>query len=352
MTVSRREFVRLGGLSLLFAAGGLSTGCKDRTDVFQTSLAHPQLAGQLIAIATSLRGVHALGQHCLGDRSTTDLTETLSARLRQTGAGSLGQALTASAGKDFLAGRVIEFQDWLLSETECLLAALSVAAGGAAEEEASARVYRSFATVKHWGPDRTNQGEIFNVQGDGSGAFWVSLDGDVSDSLVLVLDGMLLVTTVSGSLVTAVVPPSEAQRIVSEPGQYRVELLDVARDWVQPLGALRVDPVTIMATLEDGSSSTAFCKPAAWGPHQAVEGRAFNEQPDGSSAIWVRIGCVPSDTVLLLAGQRLPTTLSTGVVTALVSAELGLARGSYPVELASDAASERLLLGTLDIQGP
>ncbi|MCC5865984.1 MAG: hypothetical protein JJU31_12745 [Wenzhouxiangella sp.] len=352
MTTTRRDFIRLSGLCLFFSASGLSTGCKDRTDVFQASLADPQLNSRLIAIAASLRGVHALGQHCLDGRSTADLTRALNERLHETGAASVGQALVKSARTDFSIGRVIDFQDWLLSETECLLAALGVAVGAGGEEEASGLVYRSFARVSYWGPDRTNQGEIFNIQSDGSGAFWVRLDGDISDSLVLRLDGEPLLTTVSGSLVTAVVAPAEAQRIVSVPGQYRLELLDVARNWVQPLGALRVDPVTVMATLADGTTSRVFCQPADWGPRQAVEGQPFNQQPGGDSAIWVRIDCVPTDTVMQLGAHYLPTTLSDGVVTALVAAEPGLVRGSYPITLISESASERLLLGTLDIQGP
>ncbi len=350
MSTTRRDFVRISGLALLVGVGGLTSACQDRTDVLQTPLAHPNLADRLIAVAVSLRGVHALGQDCLNRQSQDDLTEALIERLQVTRADSLGQALVASARVDFSTGRVYEFQDWLLSETECLLAALSVAVGGGTQEEADELVYRSFLTVKGWGPSRTDQGEVFNAQSDGSGAFWIRVDGEASAAVRVVLDGVPLATTVRGGLITAAVTPVDAQRIVSSPGQYPLELLDIARNWIQSVGALVVDPVTAMATLDDGRISTVFCQPAAWGPQQAVEGVPFNEQPGGESALWIQIECAPTDAVMLLSGQRLPTTVSDGLITALVARDINPPPGGHPVELISDAAGERFMLGLLEIR--
>lgn len=311
---------------------------------------HPDLPEQLALMAAGLSGIHVIGTACLGDRSEREVSEALVARLQETTEDTLELALSSSSRADFKAGRVNEVEGWLLSETECLLAALGVAAGGGAHLEDAGVVQRSFLTVTAWGPDRTYQGQVFNPLSDGRGAIWVTIEGDVSDSVRVVLDGVPLVTQAGVGLLTAAVPEADAQRLVELPGRYAVELLDFAQNWIQPLGELVVEPVPDKSGLSGESVANAFCQPSAWGPKNANFGEPFNEQPGGHSALWVQISCVPADTIVVLDNQVLPTTLSEGLVTAVVARHLELGPGSYPVELRSEQAGESLRLGYLEIR--
>lgn len=95
-----------------------------------------------------------------------------------------------------------------------------------------------FCWIDNWGPRQTSAGKAFNVQPDGSAAFWVQV-ACVPDATVLVLDGVELPTTVSAGdgLVTARVPDAT---LYVEPGTYRVELLDRDSGAVKRVGEFLV----------------------------------------------------------------------------------------------------------------
>jgi hypothetical protein len=44
-----------------------------------------------------------------------------------------------------------------------------------------------------------------------------------------------------------------------------------------------------------------------WGPRETAAGKAFNAQPDGLAAFWVKTDGATPSTVLVLAGRKLPS---------------------------------------------
>jgi hypothetical protein len=92
-----------------------------------------------------------------------------------------------------------------------------------------------------------------------------------------------------------------------------------------------------------------FCQVERWGPDHAPQGQAFNEQPDGSAAFWVRIGCAPKNARLRLDGRELPTTVSTGLVTARVGFYDELSTGDHQLTLHDPDSGETLPIGTFRV---
>jgi hypothetical protein len=68
-----------------------------------------------------------------------------------------------------------------------------------------------------------------------------------------------------------------------------------------------------------------------FGPRQVTSGEPFNEQPDGSWAIWLRLDAPVAaiGTIVLLDGVPLKTSSSTDVVTAVVPPERIKALGKH-----------------------
>lgn len=70
------------------------------------------------------------------------------------------------------------------------------------------------------------------------------------------------------------------------------------------------------------------------GPERIIAGKAFNRQPDGSSAIWMKTSNATSWTVIIFQGHALPTTVENpSKVTARVPEELLPAQGVAEVYL-------------------
>lgn len=60
-----------------------------------------------------------------------------------------------------------------------------------------------------------------------------------------------------------------------------------------------------------------------YGPREVAAGKAFNPQPDGSSALWIKLdqSMEGTDAVISLDGRPLHTSISGDVVTAVVPME-------------------------------
>ena len=78
-------------------------------------------------------------------------------------------------------------------------------------------------SITAWGPNITQAGVAFNVQPDGSAAFWVNVDQDLDGNAYLSLNGFKLKSSVSGKLITAGVPAV----LYAQPGTYPLNVVDV-----------------------------------------------------------------------------------------------------------------------------
>ena len=71
-----------------------------------------------------------------------------------------------------------------------------------------------------------------------------------------------------------------------------------------------------------------------FGPKIVKAGQPFHKQPDGTSAMWVKInGDIDKSAVISLGGVPLKTVVKGDLATALVPAPLYAKPGSYPILL-------------------
>lgn len=350
--MKRREFNGMLGFGLIGMNLGLLAGCGGEDSASTVANPDTDPRGVLQSLATELRGIDFIGPVCDRRLAVADPIGELLNRLPLDGRSML-EAIEIRYAEDFRTGEIIEIDGWKLSRSECLLAAAAARMQGLSEARlAVASGYQDsrFMEIEHWGPNVTTQGDIFNPIGNGRGGFWLRVNSPVNGSMRLVLDGVVLATHFEPGVITASLEPDYMDQIIAEPGVYELALVDESRKLRQSVGMLTVKERPPMATLEDGRVSTVFCEVDRWGPAQAVVDEAFNRQPDGSAAFWVRIGCAPRESVLLLDGVELATMVRSDLVTARVPHYADLERGYHSLVLVDPGSGERLTIGALEVQ--
>ena len=349
----RRDLLQTAGLTFVGLQLGLLAGCGrgDREELAIEVAGDGALAA-LQTLAGELTGIAFVGPVCADQTATEQPLSDLLARLRETGESAIGAALASVLAADLGDGRVVDIDGWQLAESECLLLAGAAEVQGlrsAERTKAGELVFEDFAEIERWGPQNTIEGQVFNPVGDGRGAFWVRIAEPVPGSTRLVLDGVELATHFESGVVTASLDDDHTERVVAEPGLHELLMVDTANNRAQRLGYLTVRPKPPMATRADGSESAVFCEIERWGPDQANQGQAFNEQPNGDAAFWVRIGCAPDSAELVLAGQSLPTTIQSGLVTARVPHYAELETGDHPLMIVDPESGEELEVGVFEV---
>lgn len=83
------------------------------------------------------------------------------------------------------------------------------------------------------------------------------------------------------------------------------------------------------------STAPSSLEITSWGPDSTKAGVAFNKQPDGSAALWIRVNQPLSGDVAAIEfnGVLLQGTVSGNLVTAGVPADLYAKPGSFKVEV-------------------
>lgn len=351
--MKRRTLLWTSGLSFIGLQLGLLAGCgREGSATLATPVEGEAAANALKRLAAGLHGVEFVGPVC-ADHGTADrpLMELLD-RLRASGEPEIGPALAMVIASDVTAGRVIDINGWQFAESECLLLAAAAGLqglGSARRAETDDLVFEDFAEVERWGPRETIEGRIFNPAGNGRGGLWVRVAEPAPAATRLVFGGVELTTHFEPGVITASLEPEHTRKVITNPGLYEVLMVDTARGIAQRVGHLTVRPMPPKATLDDGRQSEVFCKVERWGPDHAPQGQAFNEQPDGSAAFWVRIGCAPESAELVLSDTPLPTTVSSGIVTARVPHYAELATGEHKLTLHDPESGETLTVGTMSI---
>jgi hypothetical protein len=261
---------------------------------------------------------------------------------------NIEQQLEQLIRADFANQRLVDIEGWQLSETECRLAALSIALKGDQTRLAPVAVGLSqgeFVEVANWGPQKTFKGEKFNEQHDGHCGLWFKAQ-ETPASAVLVFAGIHQATQIYADSFTSGLHGDFMQQVIDTPGEYSVELLDKASQVIQKIGTFQVlePPATAEATDLDQ------CEVYSWGPVHAPAGQPFNEQPGGNSAFWVRTNCALADSSLIFAGVKLKTTVRGNVLTASVPAGHELKPGKYPLEIQLGNSERRLKAGDFRVE--
>lgn len=349
----RRTLLQTAGLSFVGLQLGLITGCgRDTAPVLSTDPSSEDARKALRQLANRLRGIEFVGPVCAAEIGDPEPLDTLLASLRATPEITLEAALLARIASDFAAGERLDIAGWQLSRSECLLLAAAATEQGLSEPQRTEQgelQFKPFAEIERWGPKETIEGRIFNPIGNGRGGFWVRVAEPVPGSTRLMLDGVMLATHFEPGVVTASLEPDYMDEVIAKPGMYPLLMVDTARNIAQRVGYLTVRPRPPAATLADGSQSEVFCQVERWGPDHANQGQAFNEQPDGGSAFWVRIGCAPENATLILGDSPLPTTVSTSLVTARVPHYADLPVGDHILKLHDPKSGETLEIGVFRV---
>lgn len=140
--------------------------------------------------------------------------------------------------------------------------------------------------VNDWGPKATVQGAGFNVQADGSSAFWFSLSA-VTGHPVLNIGEQVVQLEVSGNRASARLPD---ERLLHQPGRHPLTLQCAGQPGV-PIGEFIVDAAAGVVQQSAGPAADqrrCAVEVASWGPQSTTVGTPFNQQPDGSSALWLK----------------------------------------------------------------
>ena len=250
---SRRRFLLVVGGGMAALAGGCAKG--DRQTKEGLVAMNLQL-GALIAtghFSADVGGMYleTAGLPANGTFATlhTEVTRDLGKQ-----DGDLLEEIRWRMKKDFAQGRTCRLDGWTLSVTECQLAGLAFLfkeAGGHIEEPAAGPASpisgldeAPIAEVENWGPRFGAVGEGFNLQPDGTSAFWFRF-ADISQHPYQIYFGVSpLRTSVVGDqdLITATVTRKQVEHSSARPGEIPVYLVDMLNDSKQLVGHFRVQP--------------------------------------------------------------------------------------------------------------
>jgi hypothetical protein len=276
-----------------------------------------------------------------------ELSATLEEKLAsQTGDDDIGHRLQEAIQSDFNQDRILDIDGWQLSETECQAAALAASMQGFNEPidvEQTPPVEMKFVEIENWGPQRTLQGESFNEQPDGHSGIWVKAIG-IPASTVLLFSGVTQPTNVYAEHLTSGLRGKFMNTTIGTPGTYTIDLYDRSRHRIQRIGEFEVIKRTAPIPFYK-------CRVADWGPQQATSGEAFNEQPNGASAFWIRTNCALPEAVVVLNDRELKTTIrpNDGLITASLLDGHELPPGQYKVELHYGDGGNMLQVGALNV---
>ena len=223
------------------------------------------LEGRISAYAAQLQDVEALGQeyllsYCGSREAEVDaITKALATGLQERGGSAeldLADELAARVVEDFRADRVVSVNGWVLSSTECRLAALSVLVRGAAKPEQGEHDLQSseqgamsdpflkaevdeMVELEAWGPQSTQVGTPFLQQSDGHSAMWFRVK-DPAQSLKVYVGGQRLLTTITDGLITVAISGKPFERLVAKPTILDVFFYDVVRNTKQYVGEFSI----------------------------------------------------------------------------------------------------------------
>ncbi len=350
--MKRRRFLYLtaGGLAAAGAgaAGGLWLFCPGRDESLTARR-------QLHAFASSMQGVGRAGRAWLevnpGIEPGATVIESLGLQpdellTRRELLVRLEERVTA----DFEQNRLFVHEGWQLSATEARLAALHAALHGPDVSEANEPTFDnapegSLIDVKHFTPQIMEAGQPFQGEGIPQGVIWFGTAGMPAPRMRLVIRGRQLPISATDRGFSSRLPEAIIGELGNNPGEHDLWLYDPVEYRRQKLGTLTVREVT---RKQDG-----FCAVDRWGPESTTAGETFNTQPDGASALWIRVPCFPESTVVTFGGVEIPTTLRPGdglITTHITDHSIYANPGEYPVELLDRETGAREMVGSFIVR--
>ncbi|MDT8439731.1 MAG: hypothetical protein RQ729_12060, partial [Wenzhouxiangellaceae bacterium] len=204
---------------------------------------------------------------------------------------------------------------------------------------------RQLIEVTDYAPRSIADDDSFQHPGLPENVLWFSTTEPPPPRLALILDGTRLGVNAREAGFSVQLPESLRRSLAEQPGAHPIWLYDPVVNQRQPLGELTV--------LAAAKPVTDFCEIENWGPRETRAGQAFNEQPDGASAMWLKSRCFPPDTVVRVGGVAVKTTLRPAdalITTHITDPGLFTTPGELRVELYDPASGRVQPVGTFTVQ--
>ena len=209
------------------------------------------------------------------------------------------------------------------------------APGAATVASAAATAQQSLGMeIAAWGPQQTLPGKPFNVQQDGSSAFWFTVR-NATPTLVVTFDGKPLDTAQasSGSLSALLKPEA-----LNKAGRHEIQILDVATNQGTPKVFFTVGDVTAPAP----APSPTAPQIVTWGPQQTLPGQPFSVQKDGSSAFWFTVRNASPKMVVTFDGKPLATAQAAGgALSAMLKPEALKKAGEHEIRVLDETTGQK-----------
>jgi hypothetical protein len=341
--MKRRTFI-------LFSSGALAIG----TGVF-----YWQKNSSLSAFIKQLKGLDAIGEEYKKTHKNGNYLKQLEEKLAHYQQNSsLNEQIEKSIEDDFINDNISSINGWQLSQTECLIAASYVSFKGYVKPKNTAPVQNfknakieNFIEIKNWGPQKTLQNEIFNKQSDGHAGIWFATDNPLPN-LKVVIDGRIEATFINERSITSGIHNKEDLTLfLNNIGKHEIALYDPINQRKQIVGYFEVLPIPKKLIYADGTVSKVFCPIESWGPQVAKKNQAFNVQPNGNAAIWIKTQCAPRTAKVKVNGLTIKTTVQAGAVTASVQvSKLKPIENTFHIELFDIQSKESIAIGKIKIE--
>lgn len=347
--MKRRRFIAMTGGSIglvgVGAAGGLWLLCPGPSTVGTA-------AAQIDEIARSMTGAASAGRAWLSANPDAQPRDRILEALElEPGTEIDRDALIASLAErvelEFAKDLIHEHDSWMLSQTETNLAALHVSLMGNLASEGSEPSFETapeaeLVSLERFDPQAVVQGEPISHPNLPENVIWFATAAAPPPRFRVFMDGASMPINANASGFSVQVPDSLRYQMFERPGEHPIWLYDPVVNRRQKLGTFTVRPAV--------AQTEGFCEVEAWGPQQTTAGSTFNEQPDGASAFWIRIGCFPASTVVTLAGVEVATTLRPAdrlITTHIEDHDLYREPGRYPVMLMDSETGRTRMVGEL-----
>jgi len=357
----RRQFL-IAGTAVVAAGAGAALWLKRGVTRKRDDM---RLGDGAYTVIGALRGTDAVAQYAIDavNGAPDPLVPIEKALIERLGIGNdLGISASNFAAKladavrdDYRQRRFCKGSAWLVSETECNVAALRLLVFGAApavDDSAEAELSEGkIVDVEDWGERSTEVNTPFAVQSDGHSGIWIKAK-NAPPWVKFEIDGVRVRTFHSENAITTGLYGDLGPRVLSRVGEHPVALVDEMAGIRQPLGVFTVRPRAPRLRRPDGTVSELFCPVDAWGPDGTTAGTPANRQPDGSEGLWIKTACAPATARIVFGGVELSSTVRPGLVTAAVPLTLIGESRDVPVELRDRRSGETMAVGTFRIQAP
>lgn len=278
---------------------------------------------------------------------------------------NMKQKFAHSIRDDFKENRTCLVEGWTLSRTECRLSALAFLLKGrtlvpevglAPQPRTLADMPEAeFGTVERWGPQHGKAGEPFNKQPNGNSSIWLKFIGlERGEGYTLFFGDVKMRTTVhfSNNLLTADLSAEETVQSTLHEGKRPIYIVNLTKRQKQFIGEYQVEGDTKLPASTPSQQGSQFVTVVGWGPSKGKVGKPFNVQPNGSSAIWLKLegnigkqyqlyyGSIPMETRLHQSRKLITASLSPEK-----AAKATATKGNHPIYIVDTKLKEKQLVG-------